>query len=134
MGTLKMISVSDSTLVLKSRCRIFSLVIDHRLVERASSGEALVQSHRAALGIGERFLDPLGRDQVLEAARVTRITSVLALFLRALVGIFLPGFQSAKIDANRRIEGKRPYLYGRLRNVHYLTKTRSKLSSATRIL
>lgn len=105
-----------------------SLLIDH------GSGEALVQSHRAALGIRERFVDPLGRDQVLEAARVTRITSVLALFLRALVGIFLPGFQSAKIDANRRIEGERPYLYGRLRNVHYLTKTRSKLSSATRIL
>jgi hypothetical protein len=37
-----------------------SLLIDHRLVERASSGEALVQSHRAALGIGERFVDPLG--------------------------------------------------------------------------
>jgi hypothetical protein len=83
---------------------------------------------------GNASLIPLGRDQVLEAARVTRITSVLALFLRALIGIFLPGFQSAKIDADRRIEGERPYLYGRLRNVHYLTKTRSKLSSATRIL
>jgi hypothetical protein len=60
-----MISVSDSTLVLKSRRRIFSLVIDHRLVERASSGEALVQSHRAALGIAESFIDPLCRNRVL---------------------------------------------------------------------
>jgi hypothetical protein len=53
-----MISVSDSTLVLKSRRRIFSLVIDHRLVERASSGEALVQSHRAARGIAKASLIP----------------------------------------------------------------------------
>src|SRR5258705_12457977 len=48
-----------------------SLVIDHRLVERASSGEAFVQSHCAALGIAESFIDPMCRDQVLEVARVT---------------------------------------------------------------